>query len=88
MQPPTPDPDPPASEPLGWTDPWARALAVLTVGAGAMVVSHANDSYFWVVSQFSGMDVPTAYKTQTVASLVTGLTALLTLFLLSLWLMG
>lgn len=73
---------------LGWTEPSARALAVLAVGAGSMVVSHANDSYFWVVSQFSDMDVPTAYKTQTIASLITGLTALLTLFLLSLWLMN
>lgn len=69
---------------LGWTSPSARALAVLAMSAGSMVVSHANDSYFWVVSQFSDMDVSTACKTQTVASLVTGLTALTVVLLLSL----
>jgi hypothetical protein len=37
-----------------------------------MVVSHANDSYFWVVTQFSGMDVKTGYKLQTVGTLVQG----------------
>jgi gluconate:H+ symporter, GntP family len=68
---------------LGWTSPSARALAVLATGAGSMVLSHANDSYFWVVSQFSDMDVPTAVKTQTLASLVTGLVALATVLLLS-----
>ncbi len=72
--------------PMGWTAPAARALGVLAVGAGAMVVSHANDSYFWVVSQFSDMDVPTAYKTQTVGSLVSGLAALAAILALSAWL--
>ncbi len=51
------------------------ALTVLAIGAGAMVVSHANDSYFWVVSQFSNMDVPTSYKAYTTATLVEGLVA-------------
>ncbi len=51
------------------------ALTVLAIGAGAMVVSHANDSYFWVVSQFSNMDVPTSYKAYTTATLIEGLVA-------------
>ncbi len=45
-----------------------KVLAVMATGAGAMVISHANDSYFWVVTQFSGMDVKTGYKTHTIAS--------------------
>jgi len=61
------------------------ALAVLAVGAGSMVVSHANDSYFWVVGQFSGMDVGTTWRTHTVASLVSGLTALAALCGLWAW---
>ncbi|MFI2211218.1 GntP family permease [Streptomyces sp. NPDC020141] len=56
--------------------PIGQVLAVLAIGAGAMVVSHVNDSYFWVVSQFSGMSVQTAYRAQTAATLVQGLTAL------------
>jgi len=38
----------------------ALSLLVLAIGAGAMVVSHANDSYFWVVSQFSGLELKEA----------------------------
>jgi len=40
---------------LGLNTPLALALTVVAIGAGSMVVSHANDSYFWVVSQFSRM---------------------------------
>jgi GntP family gluconate:H+ symporter len=50
----------------------------------AMTVSHANDSYFWVVSQFGGMDVKTAYKTQTVATLLQGIATIITVFIFSL----
>ncbi len=61
---------------LGLAGPWGRVLTVLAIGAGAMTVSHANDSYFWVVSRFSGMDVPTAYKVYTTATLVLGLVSM------------
>jgi GntP family gluconate:H+ symporter len=50
-----------------------RALTVLAIGAGAMTVSHLNDSFFWVVAQFSGMDTTTALKRQTVSTLLQGL---------------
>lgn len=61
-------------------------LAVLAIGAGSMTVSHANDSYFWVVSQFSGMNVAQAYRLQTVASGIAGVVGILTVWLLSLFL--
>ncbi|MFB4195537.1 GntP family permease [Streptomyces carpaticus] len=64
--------------------PMGQVMAVLAIGAGAMVVSHVNDSYFWVVTQFSGMDVKTAYRAQTAATLVQGLTALGAVVLLGL----
>ena len=53
------------------------ALIVMAIGAGAMTVSHVNDSYFWVVTQFSGMKVTDAYKAQTVATLLQGLTTII-----------
>lgn len=59
------------------------ALVVMAVGAGAMVVSHVNDSYFWVVTQFSGMKVTDAYKAQTLATLLQGVTAII--FTMILW---
>ncbi|WP_222984425.1 GntP family permease [Flagellimonas meishanensis] len=55
---------------LSMTD---KALAVLAVGAGAMTVSHINDSYFWVVSQFSNLDVKNALKGHTTATFFQGL---------------
>jgi len=48
-----------------------------------MTVSHANDSFFWVVTRFGGIDVATAYKTQTMATLLQGLTAMATITLIS-----
>lgn len=49
------------------------ALVVMAIGAGAMTVSHVNDSYFWVVTEFSGMEVKDAYKAQTMATLLQGI---------------
>ena len=60
------------------------ALTTLAIGAGAMTVSHANDSYFWVVSQFSDMSVAQAYRLQTLGSAVAGLTGIAAVFVLSL----
>ena len=62
----------------------AKALVVLAIGAGAMTVSHVNDSYFWVVSQFSGMDTKTALKTHTTATLFQGLVGIAVILILSL----
>jgi GntP family gluconate:H+ symporter len=58
--------------PLGFAAPLARAFIVLAIGAGSMVASHVNDSFFWVVTQMSGMDVSTGYKLQTMGTVVTG----------------
>jgi GntP family gluconate:H+ symporter len=69
---------------LGLTTPAAIALSVVAIGAGSMVVSHANDSYFWVVSQFSRMSVNQAYKLQTLGTLVEGVTAAIIIWIISL----
>ncbi|MCM2676261.1 GntP family permease [Alkalicoccobacillus plakortidis] len=53
------------------------ALVVMAIGAGAMTVSHVNDSYFWVVTQFTGMKVTDAYKAQTMATLLQGVVTIL-----------
>lgn len=72
---------------LGLAGGLGPALTTLAVGAGAMTVSHANDSYFWVVSQFSGMTVAQAYRLQTLGSAVAGLTGIAVVFVLSLMLL-
>ena len=55
---------------LGFTTPLDAALVVVAIGAGAMTVSHANDSYFWVVTNFGEMEPQDGYKTQTLGTLV------------------
>ncbi len=68
---------------LGLEAPTAKALVVVAIGAGSMVVSHANDSYFWVVTGFSGMTVKQGYKSQTLGTLVEGGAAAIALWIIS-----
>ena len=70
---------------LGLASPMGAVLATLAVGSGSMVVSHANDSYFWVVTQFSDMDLSTGYKAQTGATLVEGIVGILAVYVISLF---
>ncbi|WP_193074547.1 GntP family permease [Pseudomonas sp. FME51] len=69
---------------LGLDSEMGRVLTVMAIGSGAMTVSHANDSFFWVVTQFSRMKVATAYKAQTMATLIQGVVGIITVWLLSL----
>jgi GntP family gluconate:H+ symporter len=69
---------------LGLEAPTAKALVVVAIGAGSMVVSHANDSYFWVVTGFSRMTVKQGYKLQTLGTLVEGFAAAVALWIVSL----
>lgn len=69
---------------LGFESAIAKALVVMSISAGAMVVSHANDSFFWVVTQMSRMDIRTGYRLHTVATLLMGVSSVLTVWVLSL----
>ena len=68
---------------LGFTSPLAAALVVMAIGAGAMTVSHANDSYFWVVTGFGGIKARDGYRTMTLMTLLMGLTAIAVIALAS-----
>ena len=70
---------------LGMTTPIDAALVVMAIGAGAMTVSHANDSYFWVVTNFGGLTPQNGYRTQTLLTLILGVTSIITLFAISLF---
>ena len=61
-----------------------KALSVLAIGAGAMTVSHINDSYFWVVSQFSDLSVKSALKSHTAGTLFQGITGIIIILILQL----
>ena len=53
------------------------ALVVMAIGAGSMTVSHVNDSFFWVITQYSGLKLPQAYKAITVSTLLMGITTII-----------
>ncbi len=69
---------------LGFTTPIQLALVVMAIGAGAMTVSHANDSYFWVVTNFGDMTPEQGYKTQTLMTLIIGIAAMIEIFIINL----
>lgn len=71
---------------LGMDTPALATLCVMAIGAGSMTVSHANDSYFWVVTNFGGMTPDEGYKTQTAMTLVEGISAIVGIFIISLFL--
>jgi GntP family gluconate:H+ symporter len=68
---------------LGLDGATATALTVVAIGAGAMVVSHANDSFFWVVTQFSNMSPEIGYRLHTVGTLAQGLVAIAVLWVIT-----
>lgn len=70
---------------MGLDTPMLASLTVMAIGAGAMTVSHANDSYFWVVTNFGKMTPQQGYKTQTLLTLVMGLASIIGIFVLSLF---
>lgn len=65
---------------MGFVTDIDKALVVAAIGAGAMVVSHANDSGFWILTQFSGIDVKTGYRVYTLGTFVVGTFAALLIF--------
>lgn len=69
---------------LGMDSNIGRALVVVALGAGGMIASHANDSYFWVVTQMSHFSVNQGYKLQTLGTLTVGIFSSLAVLLLSL----
>ena len=68
---------------LGFETPVQIALVCMAIGAGAMTVSHANDSYYWVVTNFGAMSPDRGYKTWTVASLIMGVASIIEILILS-----
>ena len=59
-----------------------KVLSVLAIGAGALTVSHINDSYFWVVSQFSNLTVKDALKGHSIGTLIQGICGISVILLL------
>ena len=72
---------------LGLADGYGPLIAVLSMGAGSMMISHANDAYFWVIAKFSGLEMKTMLRSYSIATILMGLISLLMIYLLSLFLL-
>ncbi len=71
---------------LGLTTDIEIALAVLAIGAGSTVISHANDSFFWIVTQMSSMNVSMGYRLHSLATGIFGVSAFLILLVIQFFL--
>ncbi len=69
---------------LGFDTELQKALVVVAIGTGSAVFSHANDSFFWVVTQLSGMDVKTGYRLYSTGSFILGASGAVFLYILHL----
>jgi len=68
---------------LGLDSANGKILCVLAMGAGSMMISHANDAYFWVIAKFSGLDMQAMLKVYSVATVLMGLVSLAMVYLIS-----
>jgi GntP family gluconate:H+ symporter len=71
--------------PLGLDSETMRVFAVLATGAGAIAISHANDSFFWAMTQLSGLTIKQGNQTQSLGTLIMSLTAISVIYLISLF---
>jgi GntP family gluconate:H+ symporter len=68
---------------LGLASGSGPMLCILSMGAGSMMVSHANDAYFWVIAKFSGLDMRTMLRVYSVATVLMGTTSFLVVYILT-----
>ena len=61
---------------LGITSDIGKVITIIAIGSGSMTVSHVNDSYFWVVSKYSSLQLKHALRYFTIATLIQGLVGL------------
>lgn len=66
---------------LGLEAEGLRVFVVLSIGAGAMAISHANDSFFWAVTQLSGLSTKQGNKSLSLGTMVLSFSAMLLIYL-------
>ncbi len=68
---------------LGLDSEMMRVFAVLAIGAGAIAISHANDSFFWAVTQLSGLTIKEGNKSHSIGTVIMAFTSILAIYLLT-----
>lgn len=61
-----------------------KALLVIAIAAGASILSHVNDSGFWLVSKYLGLSEKQTFKSWTVMTTLLAFTGFVTVWVLSL----
>ncbi len=61
---------------LGLDSDTMKVMTVLAAGAGAIAVSHANDSFFWAMTQLSGMNIKTGYQSHSIGTMILSCSAI------------
>jgi len=74
----------PLATAAGFIQPIELSLLLAAIAGGTMMVSHTNDAYFWVISQFSGLSMSDTYRSFSLATVAMSITVLLTVLLLAL----
>lgn len=69
---------------LGLDTGTGRLLCVLAMGAGSMMISHANDAYFWVIAKFSDLEMKPMLRVYSIATIIMGVTSIAIVYILSL----
>jgi GntP family gluconate:H+ symporter len=70
---------------LGLDTEWGKLLTMLAMGSGSMIASHANDSYFWVVTNFGEIKVDETLKVYTSSTVVMGIAVFACVWIFSLF---
>jgi Gnt-I system low-affinity gluconate transporter len=60
-------------------------LIVIAIASGATVLSHVNDSGFWLIGRFLGLSVKDTLKTWTVMETIIGLIGFTVVLLLAMF---
>lgn len=68
---------------LGLDSETSKVFTVLAIGAGATAISHANDSFFWAMTQLTGMNVKQGYMSHSIGTLIMACTAITLIFVIS-----
>jgi GntP family gluconate:H+ symporter len=72
---------------LGLDSEWGKILAMLAMGSGSMIASHANDSYFWVVTNFSEVKVNRILRVYTTSTFIMGIVVFICIWIFSLFIL-
>lgn len=70
--------------PLGLDSEIMKVFTTVAIGAGALGISHANDSGFWVVTQLSGMTTKQGNMSHSLGTIIAGVTAISVVYVLTL----